>query len=677
MAQIPLGEFDRPRVLSRTGASRPDLSGTMDAARAIEGAGRTAMAVGERVAQAEERRIAEAEQQAELLARAKAANAVAEYRLQIDAAAEDVADQLRRGGDYTRAGELYDEAVGRIEPPTIEGLPPHALEAYQGGIANSRTAGRLKVDGSIVQARRDDGQTQFNRLLDALGKSAGQPGADIESINAQARASIPLFRAFGLDGSTVDKAVQSFEDRNWSNQALQRYNGLTDDPAGLQALFHDLTDGEGFYAGKLDADKRTVIAARVQNRLDVLAGRAERAADKLDATAERALLAMDEQFATGVPATAEQWAAWSEIFTEASPERREQFQQRIAEEQEIQGFLRQPIDQQLQGLQARQAKLYSEGGDKRAISNFNRIKSAVEANVKLLTEQPLQFAQARQGEEVPELDLSALTDPAAARDLGQVLQARAGIVDGLRKQYGHQVQANLLLPQELQIASQVIQSLPPQQRGEIFGQLRRAAGSDSTYTAVMQQLAPDAPVLSMAGMLHLRNPKAAALVLRGEALLNPQEGSKATMPRMPKQADFDYELDRRVRDAFRGREDAYAVAADSVRAAYAGAVAADGDLSGELDVKRLRNVIRAVLGETEDINGRGRVFVPYGMDPDEFEDKVESAWEAALPRLPEGMPAEFSRYGLQQAGDGTYYVTAGRMFVTDANGEPLILEVRR
>ena len=73
-----------------------------------------------------------------------------------------------------------------IEPPTIDGLPPEALESYNGGVENARKAGRLKVENLVQTARRDDGQRQFGTALDLAGKTAGVAGADIEAVNRDA-----------------------------------------------------------------------------------------------------------------------------------------------------------------------------------------------------------------------------------------------------------------------------------------------------------------------------------------------------------------------------------------------------------------------------------------------------------------------------------------------------------
>src|SRR5690606_5936422 len=98
----------------------------------------------------------------------------------------------------------------------------------------------------------------------------------------------------------------------------------------------------------------------------------------------------------------------------------------------------------------------------------------------------------------------------------------------------------------------------------------------------------------------------ARTILEGEALLNPsrsdkkQDGKGAAFP-MPPPADIRAELDTFVGRAFAGRPGAYEVAEQAVRAYYAGASAKVGDVSGELDRKRMQEAVRAVIGEPVDI----------------------------------------------------------------------------
>ncbi|KAK6697501.1 hypothetical protein SNK04_014073 [Fusarium graminearum] len=53
-----------------------------------------------------------------------------------------------------------------------------------------------------------------------------------------------------------------------------------------------------------------------------------------------------------------------------------------------------------------------------------------------------------------------------------------------------------------------------------------------------------------------------------------------------------------------------------------GKSSAEGDQSGQVDSTRMRQAIRASLGEVVDINGRGEVLAPWGMSEGDFEDRA-------------------------------------------------------
>lgn len=679
MAQIPLGDFGQARVVPRADPRRLDTSAVDQAGRGAAAIGQGLADVGQTAANIAIRQRAEEKRQADALARAKAANASSAYQLQVHAAVADVSDQLRRGGDYTNAGALYDDAMSKVQPPVIDGLSAEAQEAYGGAIANSRQSGRLQVDSAVVQARRDDGQRQFAVALDLSGKTAGVPGANVEAVNEQLRRSEEFFiTGFGLDRSVTSKMIQDRIDANWTNQVAQRYNDGNNDITSLQGLLHDVTADDGYYARRLDGDKRAALAARIGARIDSLRDRAEHAADRADAAAERTLNAIDTQIASGYPATVEQWSGWADTMRGASPERQQQFRQRIEEEKAAQAFLMLPIEQQMAGLQQRQAQLYTEGADGHAQVNFNRFKTAVEANIKMLTETPLQFAHARYGVEIPPINIAMATDPAQSGTITALLRQRSAMVDDLRRRYGSQVQNQLLLPQEASLITSTLGGMPPAEQVKVFGALRMVAPSEDAYAAIMQQVQKDAPVLAFSGLLYARNPRAATLLAEGAAILNHTQGDGKPRPMtMPPQADFDAAVSSAIGTAFRGRPDAYAAAMQAVRAGYAGAAAADGDMSGVVDIDRITSIVKDVLGETVNFNGRGDVFVPYGTNADDFEDKIEATWRALVPTLPAGVPTDIGAYGLQQKNDGRYYVTSGRMFVEDSAGNPIILDLTK
>lgn len=687
MARIDIGQFGLGGGTAPLVRSRVSGAGVGEVAQAVGQLGGVAAQLGASMA-------AEEAREAEGLARAKAANAQLDYELQVGDVQRKLEDDVATGTvPYADASSRYQEAVGKIEKPAVAGLTPDLQLAYDRGLQRTVTAGQLGVDRVARTAKRADFRGQFDAALDKLGKIAGMPGADIAAVNQRAAAFAPLAKQAGLPDSAVGKALQDFYDRNWTSQATQRAIFNREDPAGLKALETDLSSSDGFYADKLDPEKRNALLSQVMTRQQTLQDRAERAADRIDAKAQRVLGQIDRQIASAVPATPEMWTAWADSMKGASPDVRAEFDQRVAEEKEVQKVLRMPTAQQQTYLQKAEAELATAGGTVQRKENLARTRSAIEAAQKQLDETPLLFNASREGGEVEPLNLAALASPADAWEVGAQLQNRAATIDSMRKRYGSQVQMAVLLPQEVQALSEQLKQGTSTQQAQMLAQLRTATMDDKVFNAAMKQLAPEQPVVAYAGMLATRERAqvtlqkhwfkddeaangrdVAATMLEGNRLLQGKGDSKFPLP---PEKEFRDQFTRDTGALFAGRPGAADVAMQAVRAYYTGQSAADGDHSAEVNSDRMKKAITAALGEVVDVNGRGEVLAPWGMGSDTFEDQAEQAFteSARAAGLPDTVVGSFSKYGLRQQSERTYYVTRGREFLTTKDGKPLTITI--
>lgn len=687
MARIPMGNFGQGAATAPLVRSRVSGAGMDDVAQAAGQLAGTAMQIGASIQR-------EDQQEAEGLARAQAANAQLDYELQIGNVQRKLEEDVTTGAvPYREAQGKYQEAIGKIEAPMVAGLTPDMQLAYDRGIERTRAAGQQTVDRAVRTARRADFRGQWDKALDSLGKIAGMPGADIAAINLKAAAFVPLAKQAGLNDGVVSKALQDFTDRTWTTQATQRAIFGREDPAALKALETDLSSADGFYADKLDPEKRNALLSQVMTRQQTLTDRAERASDRIDAKAQRVLGQIDRQIASAVPGTADMWANWSDAMKDASPDLRAEFNQRVKEEGEVQKVLRMPAVQQQTYLQRAEAELATTGGSVTRKENLARTRSAIEAAQKQLDEAPLLFNASREGGDVEPLKLEALASPADAWEVGAQLQNRAATIDGMRKRYGSQVRMAVLLPQEVQVLSESLKQQTSSQQAATLSKLRTATMDDKVFNAAMQQLAPDQPVVAYAGMLatreraqltlqkHLFKADEAAsgrdvatTMLEGNRLLQGKGDSKFPLP---PEREFRDQFTRDTGTLFAGRPGAADVAMQAVRAFYTGQSAADGDHSAEVNRDRMRKAITASLGEVVDVNGRGEVLAPWGMGSDTFEDQAELAFteSARAAGLPDTVVGSFSKYGLRQQGERTYYVTRGREFLTTKDGKPLTITI--
>lgn len=623
------------------------------------------------------------------LARAQASNAVLDHEIAVRSKADEIQKRVQSGDlSYNDAQSTFDKEAGSLPRPEIRNLDPVGAQNFSKGLERNTFTGRLAVDKIVEDARKTDFRDQFTGALDRLGKLAGMPGADIETINRKADAFAPLARNAGIPANVVDQAVQSFKDRNWLNDATQKAMESANSLPALKQLQHDLTASDGFYAGKLDTDKRNSVLRAVLNDQQQITNRIEHEADKRDAQGQRALYSIDRQIASGVPATAAMWSEWASTVKGTPAEA--EFKQRIDDEEEVQDVLRKPIHAQMDFLQQKQAALDTQGGSLREATNLNRLKTAVTANVKQLETAPLLFSANRTGTPVAPIDFSAVGAPGFTEQVAD----RVATITAMRKEYGTQVPMRPLLPQEAQQLSTTLDKANPKQQAELFATLSQSADTDA-YKGIMQQIAPDSPVRALAGMIagkqrsmtldtHLFGPDdvttggdVATTMLQGQRLLDAtkeqktEDGKPTSKLFLPETTTLQADFQDKVGAAFAGRPAAAQVAFQAMQSYYVGKAAQSGKLAAsksDIDSGLVKEAITATLGSVVDFNGNGEVLAPWGMDESAFEDRAQQALSST------GVE-DVSDLGLRNLGDGTYYVTSGRNFLYDKSGHPVLIDV--
>lgn len=692
MARIPMGNFEMPSVQAPVRTGAPDNSGAMAGARALQEASNVGMSVGEGLMGEALQQRNQERLEAESLARAKAANGLLDNEIATRAITDDITARVNDGSlDWRKAGETFQSEVGKLPPQEVPGLAPDDAERFNGGLLRNKQTGALSVQGMAKGAQRTEFKSQAYLALDKLGKLAGSPGADIDKINQQAEAFVPLARQAGVDEATITARVQEFKDKNWTNQAKTRLMGTIDNLQGLDQLEHDLTAEDGYYANKLDPDKRNAVQAQIITAKSRLEAKAQHVEDKRDATARRAMDGYDRQIATGTPAPLDymQQVADAVQGTDYEPE----FKQRLQDEIQIRQVMQaSPLEQRafVEDLKAKQQR---EGATVQEQANLRRLQSGIEANLQQLKDAPLLFHANRTGEAVAPLDVQALAGGNVGAVTGQIAE-RMVTLGAMRKQYGAEVGSSPLLPAEASMMAAAINMMPPKGALELFGGLSKVINDPDAYSAAIQQISPDSPVRGLAGRIYAKQgtngggvtsdtPGAnagnvAMLMLRGEALLNPgkiaaSEDGKGGRVKMPPPADIDVGIADAVGVAFSGRSDEYRTANQAVRAVYAAKSADAGDMTGALDDDRLAESIAAVVGEPAEVGGR-EVIPPWGMPADRFEDLADTY-----------ITARFKAAGIENPGkvgmlnvpgrEGVYALVRGMQPLVDKNGQPMMIRM--
>jgi hypothetical protein len=659
----------------RIGPYQPDTRGMTAASEALADAAGTARNIVANIA-------AQRQQETEQLARAKATNAILDDELETKAIAAEISQQVADGSlPWAQAQEQLQTRLSEREPQKIDGLDPVGEEHYQGGIKRNRFAITATLDGVVESAKRADFKGQILATRDKLGKFASDPNADLDKIVAQGAALRDFASAGGL-GATFDKDQQDFADRVFTDNAKARLVANRDSIDGLTQLERDLTEDGGRYAGRLDADKTNALLSQVQTRKAQLEAKIQHVADKGEAAADRVLTKFEAQISSGLPAPIDVMTEWADKVKAGTPEQKEQFRELLKGEVEVRKVLATTPTEQRTYVQQLRAKQQTEGATLTDQANLRRLETAVETGLKQLKEAPLEFYGQRTGTAIEPLDLQSMLSGDVATVRGQIAQ-RMETLATIRKQYGDEAGNAPLLPQEAAALSGALSRATPATAVKLFGSLSMAFDDKAAYRAAIQQVASDAPVRATAGLLYAdKRIDTATTLLDGEALLNKSKGDKAEDGKgaafpMPSPSEMETEFADLVGSAFAGRDEARQIALQSVRAYYAGKAAKSGDITGELDTKRMREAVRAVIGEPVEV-GDAEVFPPWGMDEDDFTDKLESAWSQYSAHLQQGASTDFDDYSPRQVGEGVYLLVASNnQFLLDRNGRPVRLMVNR
>jgi hypothetical protein len=197
------------------------------------------------------------DQKQQELARAKDANNYLDHQLAVKQLEQTYKDRIATGElDYGEAQQKFTEDAAKIPAPQPLSRGALAAENLNRGVARNIAGASFGIAQAASAARDKDLQSQGALQLDSLGKLAGMPNANIDSINKQAELVAPLLRTAGLNEVQVTRTIQDFKDKNWLNQATQRAMLSKDSLSAIKDMEHDLTAADGFYAGKLDTDKR-------------------------------------------------------------------------------------------------------------------------------------------------------------------------------------------------------------------------------------------------------------------------------------------------------------------------------------------------------------------------------------------------------------------------------------
>lgn len=614
------------------------------------------------------------------LARVKANNALLEHKTQISTITTDLAEQVRLGKiTYDKLEEAYAGAVSKLDPITSPGLDEAEQEGLGISAKHFQIQGLDTIRNLSIAARKDAAQGDLAIRMDMLGKDAAMPGANIDQINARMDAEDIDIAGRLAYGEMWTSKKQEFKDSNWTTHATQRVVAARDGLGNLQQIEHDLTAEDGFYAKKLDPEKRNQLLNTVTGRIYQVKEHNQRQAEMREMKAMRVLDQMDKQAATGIPPSVAEQTRWQSSL--AGTSMAGEYNTRIKQMNEVQKVLRLPLADQQAYIQQKRQEVAANGASVEQITNLERLDRAVTSNMEQMRDQPLEWNAMRTGAQVEPLDFSGLGTPEGQMNLVGQLGGRFDTLNAMRRQVGIEVSRNPFLPQETTMLKAALEQFDDGTKLQILGAIAGAAPSGSDLSGTLKTLAADKPPLLMAGLAQAKQLKAndgtlvAPTILRGAKVL---EDKSSIMPSEQKlRVRFDQLVGQAIPSGSQERERAYSVF-KSLYAGMAGPAGITHEGSDEgPDEDLSAKALNMATGGVANYAG-SKVVKPYGWSDSRFSDAVDSQLQgyAESTKIPLG---SLERLPLSPVPgrDGSYYMmNAGRPQVDPQTGNPIVVKLQ-
>ncbi|HAU3358199.1 TPA: hypothetical protein JDL67_000775 [Salmonella enterica subsp. salamae] len=272
-------------------------------------------------------------------------------------------------------------------------------------------------------------------------------------------------------------------------------------------------------------------------------------------------------------------------------------------------------------------------------------------------------------------------------NFSQTIALRASQAVELAKSYGTPL--TFFSKDEANQIGAFFRDAPVSQQSAYLDTIRQSTGGGQVYMSALQQISTNSPSAAVAGILMDKpggvvadknwfNPdvsvspeSAAQTILSGAAARKGTDDAKG-IP-MPKDNDLRLEFSDMVKDAFAGDAQGASMAYEIAKDYYAGVMAKKGVVSGEIDSDTWKQAVNVATGGIHDYNGMGSVLLPWGMSADQFDTRVNQAWQEQV--IDAGIKAPPGQYGLQSYGDSQYLVKLGTGYLLKDDGTPVVIDL--
>lgn len=678
MAQIPLGRFAAPSMVPT-----PERGGVInmpDTNRGLQQVAAAGMDVANTM-------IAQKNREDQALARVKASNAVIDRESQLKTISADIEEKMRTGQlDWTKGEEAFTAAASKLEPLKVDGLD----EAGQGELENVmkrlQVGGLDRIRAATQGAKVESAKADIAARMDSLGKDAAMPGANIDMINSAMDAEdIDLVGRMGY-GEKWAAMKQSFKDENWATQATQRVIGARDGLGELNQIKADLTSADSIYARNLSPEKRTQLLNTVTGRIYQVEAHQQQQAMAREMKAMRVLAQMDKQAATGIPPSPAEQQMWKSTLSGTSFAA--EYDARIQQMGEVQQVLQMPLASQQAYVQQKRAQLMQSGGSVAEAGNLDRLETAINDNMKLMRDSPLEYIATRTGATISPLKLDGINTPDGQAALREQLGERFDQVAALRKQAGPQVVLSPFLPQEAELLKSALPQMDDATKLQILGAISAGAPDARSMKGALTAIAADDPGLMVAGLAQHQGIKGPADAKSGQyvdvakTIMAGSRVLKDKSYQLPSEKELRLSFDEAVGSSIAAGTPEREVAFDTYRRVYAGLAQARG-ISAEdadnrgVDKKLAEETVSLAIGGITERAG-SKVVKPYGMPDKDFDNAVDTQLEAIAQSS--GLPvSELEDMPLQPVPgmQGSYYLmNAGRIQLDPKTNQPIMVKAR-
>lgn len=569
----------------------------------------------------------------------------------------------------------------------------HAKQAYEGGVAvelrsatarwqdpNAVALSLERIRGLVDQEAARGGWAAEAKEAELLKRTSavhssviGQALATDNYVFAQQWYEANKTEIDPATAKAVQKAVEDGTQKQVYATYTRDFLGAQNDRGGLAVLEKKVAADP-----HLDDTRRNALLGRIMSRSETLERRAEVAEQKILRRVERAIGEVRGNLMAGFEPTPEQLIPI--LNASKGTELEGEVKGLVAASNATRAFRNSLPAAQEQMLTQAEAALRKDPGkfDRNLLTAWRQIHENQKRRVE---ESPITYA-VQQGLVDPSspaakpLDLS---NPVAA---GEGLAARLELGRAMQRSYGGQLKP--LTPEEAGLVTNMLKGATVPQKREWFGTLHQAMNGDAAgYSAVMAQIAQDAPVIAIAGVQAGKGrPQIADLMLRGESILRPNrkedgapDGGKL-LP-MPAEKEMRRIFDDKIRDAFAGMPQARSDHFQAARAIYAALSVDAGDRdTSMLDSDRWEQAIQMATGGVQKYRGKN-IVLPHGYESSQFRDdlarrvedltmsgRLDSKWDrGALLDLP-----------LESAGDGKYVFKVGEADLIDKAGNVVVVD---